>query len=55
MPLTNKEKMARRQAKIASDPVKREQYLKSEHERKKKRKRNAEEINECPCIEKIQS
>lgn len=36
MPLTNKEKMARRRAKIASDPVKREEYLKSERERKKK-------------------
>lgn len=38
MPLTNKEKMARRQAKINADPNRREQYLEAERERKKKQR-----------------
>lgn len=36
MPLTNKEKMARRQAKINADLNRRELYLEAERERKKK-------------------
>lgn len=38
MPLTNKEKLARRQAKINADPNRREQYLEAERERKKKQR-----------------
>lgn len=40
MALTNKEKMARRQAKIAADPQRREKYLKAERDRNQKRRKN---------------